>query len=118
MENYMDNSDIIFEPLALAGACMKNGWLCIPGKYVHQGGAKPKIILHPVKRKSVGNYGETHILKPVLPKDTYNAFSDEEKKAIPIVGNVRGNSRKKDEQKPAAQPVSWESKGDDDQPPF
>lgn len=34
-------------------------------------------------------YGDTHVLKVSLSKERYNALSDEEKKKIPIIGNMK-----------------------------
>lgn len=33
--------------------------------------------------------GDTHLIKQSLPKDVYQSLSDEEKKALPIIGNLK-----------------------------
>lgn len=33
--------------------------------------------------------GDTHIMKQSLPKEVYEAMSDEDKKAMPIIGNLK-----------------------------
>lgn len=34
-------------------------------------------------------YGATHMLKPNIPEEVYKAMSDEERQAIPILGNMK-----------------------------
>lgn len=34
-------------------------------------------------------YGDTHILKPDMPKDIYQAMTQEQRDALPILGNMR-----------------------------
>ena len=34
-------------------------------------------------------YGDTHMLKPNLPKDIYQAMTQEQRDALPILGNMR-----------------------------
>jgi len=34
-------------------------------------------------------YGDTHCLKPDLPKETYQAMTQEQRDALPILGNMR-----------------------------
>lgn len=52
------------------------------------------ISLTGIAMKSVGKYGDTHIVKGNLPEDIYSAMSDEEKQALPIYGQMRPLMRK------------------------
>ena len=40
--------------------------------------------------------GQTHLLKPSVPKEVFDSLTDEQKKSIPIVGNVRPRENKKE----------------------
>ncbi|MCD8293986.1 MAG: hypothetical protein LUE27_01895 [Clostridia bacterium] len=40
------------------------------------------------ERNTVADNGDTHFLKPRLGKETFDAMSDEERRNIPIVGNM------------------------------
>ncbi len=39
--------------------------------------------------KKQGESKDTHLLKQSLPKDVYESLSEDQKKAIPIIGNAR-----------------------------
>lgn len=39
--------------------------------------------------KQIGKFGDTHMIKQSLDKDTRSKMSDEEKRAIPILGNMK-----------------------------
>ena len=41
------------------------------------------------ENKQVGKYGDTHMIKQGIDKDTRSKMSDEEKRAIPILGNMK-----------------------------
>lgn len=41
------------------------------------------------ENKQVGKYGDTHMIKQSIGKDTRSKMSDEEKRAIPILGNMK-----------------------------
>ena len=41
------------------------------------------------ENKYVGKYGDTHMIKQSIDKDTRSKMSDEEKRAIPILGNMK-----------------------------
>ena len=69
------------------------------------------------ENKQVGKYGDTHMIKQSLDKDTRSKMSDEEKRAIPILGNMKPmefNNATHAVEPPVA-PVSHE---DDDSLPF
>ena len=63
-------------------------------------------------------YGDTHMLRVRVSKDRYNAMSDEERRGLPIVGNMRP-VQSGVEQQAAAQPAATAARmddGDDDLP--
>ena len=41
------------------------------------------------ENKKVGKYGDTHMIKQSIGKDARSKMSDEEKRAIPILGNMK-----------------------------
>ena len=41
------------------------------------------------ENKRVGKYGDTHMIKQSIGKDARSKMSDEEKRAIPILGNMK-----------------------------
>lgn len=41
------------------------------------------------ENKHVGKYGDTHMIKPSIDKDARSKMRDEEKRAIPILGNMK-----------------------------
>lgn len=41
------------------------------------------------ENKQVGKYGDTHMIKQSIGKDARSKMSDEEKRAIPILGNMK-----------------------------
>lgn len=52
--------------------------------------------------KQEGQYGDTHFIKGNIDKEVYNSLSDEEKKALPIIGNMRPIGHRGKGGKPAA----------------
>ena len=69
------------------------------------------------ENKQVGKYGDTHMIKQSIGKDARSKMSDEEKRAIPILGNMKPmefNNATHAVEPPVA-PVSHE---DDDSLPF
>lgn len=45
--------------------------------------------LEVIEKKTVGNYGDTHFAKQQLEKASYTALTEEQKKAIPIIGSFQ-----------------------------
>lgn len=41
------------------------------------------------ENKQVGKYGDTHMIKQSIGKDARSKMSDEEKRSIPILGNMK-----------------------------
>lgn len=63
-----------------------------PEMYVGEKGVY--INFDNIAMKEVGKYGDTHIVKGKIPKEIYDAMSDEEKQALPIYGQMRPLVRK------------------------
>lgn len=69
-----------------------------------------------VEMKQPGQWGDTHFIKGNKQEDEYKAMSDEERKALPILGQMRPLERKTVPQ-PAPQ-VQVERTEEDDDLPF
>ena len=70
------------------------------------------------ENKQVGKYGDTHMIKQSIGKDARSKMSDEEKRAIPILGNMKPmefNNSSQTVESPVA-PVAHEE--EDDSLPF
>lgn len=65
-----------------------------------------------VELKQPGEYGDSHLLKGNKPEEEYRAMGEEERKALPILGQMRPLERKTVEQ------PSPEVQVDDDDLPF
>lgn len=44
--------------------------------------------LQATEKKQVGQYGDTHYIKPRFSKDAYASLSDEQRNSIPFIGSV------------------------------
>lgn len=42
-----------------------------------------------IERNQVGQFGDTHMVKQQLEKESYKALSEEQRKAIPILGSFK-----------------------------
>lgn len=119
MSNYGEKIDL----LKLKNACR----VTIPGKTsrkrgifipfednseVYDGEKGVYLNLTVVEMKQPGQYGDTHIVKGNKPEEEYKAMGDEERKALPILGQMRPLERKT-----AVQP-SPEVQVDEDDLPF
>lgn len=60
------------------------------------------LTLTAIERKNVGEDGQTHFLKPSIPTDKFRSMTQEEKQAIPIVGQVRTMGRETIKPEPVA----------------
>lgn len=70
------------------------------------------------ENKQVGKYGDTHMIKQSIDKDARSKMSDEEKRAMPIFGNMKPmefNNSSQTVESPVA-PVAHEE--EDDSLPF
>lgn len=108
---------ISIDLLRLQGAIEKNGWVCIPPQLIKQANAQRFLNLTAYERKERGKYGDTHFIKPLLPKATFDAMTTEQREQIAICGNVRPMDAPNNEPTPA--PTSWQNEQPDlDLPPF
>lgn len=44
--------------------------------------------LQATEKKQVGQYGDTHFIKPRFSKDAYASLNDEQRNSIPFIGSV------------------------------
>jgi hypothetical protein len=44
--------------------------------------------LQATEKKAVGQYGDTHFIKPRFTKDAFAALTDEQRNSIPFIGSV------------------------------
>lgn len=52
-------------------------------------GEKGKYVMLDVVEVKNSQYGDTHFVKQVLSKERYQAMTEEERKKIPILGNMK-----------------------------
>jgi hypothetical protein len=63
--------------------------VCIPISEFYPGkNGELYCNLQITEKKQVGQYGDTHFAKQSLEKASYNALSEDQKKNIPIIGNM------------------------------
>ena len=95
----MSNIGIKVNLQALNGAFLKNltgrtaTKLCLiipvddnPSMFIGEKGTYLNLVGVEVKNPQ---YGDTHLLKCDIPKDTYDRMTEEQRNAQPILGNVR-----------------------------
>lgn len=63
-------------------------------------------------KNKVNNSKDTHLLKQDLPKEVYSKMSDDEKKAMPILGNAIYWGKREAEPVPPDEELSAEEKDD------
>lgn len=73
------------------------------------------LNLTAVELKHPGEYGDSHLLKGNKPEEEYRAMGEEERKALPILGQMRPLERKTVEQ-PSPQVQVERTEADDDLP--
>ena len=44
--------------------------------------------LQATEKKQVGQYGDTHFIKPKLTKDAFASLTDEQRNSIPFIGSI------------------------------
>jgi hypothetical protein len=73
----------------IQGKSAKVECVCIPvSEFYHGKNGELYCNLQITEKKQVGQYGDTHFAKQSLEKASYNALSEEQRKAIPILGNM------------------------------
>jgi hypothetical protein len=79
----------------IQGKTEKIECICIPVTEFFKGkpdkdGKEPYYCTFEIKeKKSVGQYGDTHFAVQNLEKESYKALSEEQKKNLPILGNLQ-----------------------------
>lgn len=75
---------------AIQGKTEKVECLCIPVNEFYKGkNGELYLTLGITEKQTVSQYGDTHFAKQQLEKDNYNKLTDEQKKNIPIIGNMQ-----------------------------
>lgn len=83
--------------LTIPGKAGKKRCICIPvddNPEIFVGEKGTYLNITALEMKETGRYGDTHFLKGNLPDETYSAMSDEERRAQPILGQMRPLVRK------------------------
>lgn len=74
----------------IQGRTEKVECLCIPvSEFYHGKNGELYCTIGITEKQTVGTYGDTHFAKQQLEKEAYNRLSDEQKRAIPIIGNMQ-----------------------------
>ena len=84
---------------AIQGKTEKVECLCIPVSEFYKGkNGELYCTIGITERQTPGTYGDTHFAKQQLEKESYSKLTDEQKKSIPIIGNMQpskfGNTQK------------------------
>ena len=91
--------------------------ICIPTSEFYKGkNGELYCNIEAVERKTVGQYGDTHMAKQQLEKSSYSALTEEQKKNIPIIGNMQPSKFSKIETV-VAEEVKQQNKTENE-PPF
>jgi hypothetical protein len=65
-------------------------YVCIPTTEFYKGkNGELYCSMEIVERKQVGQYGDSHFVKQQLEKENYKALTEEQRKAIPILGSFQ-----------------------------
>lgn len=74
----------------IQGKTEKVNCLCIPVSEFYPGkNGELYCTIGITEKQTVGQYGDTHFAKQQLEKESYNRLSEEQRKAIPIIGNMQ-----------------------------
>lgn len=74
----------------IQGKAEKVECVCIPVSEFYKGkNGELYCTFGVTERQTVGQYGDTHFVKQQLEKESYNKLTDEQKKNIPILGNMQ-----------------------------
>ena len=74
----------------IQGKTEKVECLCIPVTEFYKGkNGELYCTFGITEKQTVGTYGDTHFAKQQLEKDSYNKLTEEQKKNIPIIGNMQ-----------------------------
>ena len=101
--------------LTIQGKTAKKRCVCVPvddNPEIFVGEKGIYLNLTAIEMKEPGQYGDTHIIKGNIPEETYRVMTEEERKAQPILGQMRPLARK---EQPAPE-VQAEADEADDMP--
>ena len=74
----------------IQGKTEKVDCVCIPvSEFYHGKNGELYCTLSIIERNSIGQYGDSHMMKQQLEKASYQALNEEQKKNIPIIGNMQ-----------------------------
>ncbi|HWS60607.1 MAG TPA: hypothetical protein VN182_06725 [Flavobacterium sp.] len=74
----------------IQGKTEKVECLCIPVSEFYKGkNGELYCTFGITEKQTVGTYGDTHFAKQQLEKESYNRLTEEQKKNIPIIGNMQ-----------------------------
>lgn len=74
----------------IQGKMKKVECLCIPTSEFYKGkNGELYLTLSVHERKTPGQFGDTHFIKQQLEKESYNLLTEEQKKNIPTIGNMK-----------------------------
>ena len=83
--------------LIIPGRTAKKRCICIPvddNPEIFVGEKGVYLNLTAIEMKEPGQYGDTHLIKGNIPDDVYRVMTEEERKAQPILGQMRPLARK------------------------
>lgn len=107
---------------SIQGKTEKVECLCIPVSEFYKGkNGELYCTFGITEKQTVGTYGDTHFAKQQLEKESYSKLTDEQKKNIPIIGNMQpskfGNTTKNETVQDAViLPPSEPAQSNDDLP--
>jgi hypothetical protein len=74
----------------IQGKTEKVECVCIPtSEFYHGKNGELYLTLSVHERQTPGTYGDTHFIKQQLEKESYNRLTEEQRKEIPIIGNMK-----------------------------
>ena len=94
MKNYELTINLLKVPGAfthtIQGSSKSVKCICLPlDSYFYEGEKGIYLNAKVIERKQVGKYGDTHFIKLTIDPTIYKVMTDEEREAIPIIGNAR-----------------------------
>jgi hypothetical protein len=94
MKNYELTINLLKVPGAfthtIQGSSKSVKCICLPlDSYFYEGEKGIYLNAKVIERKQVGKYGDTHFIKLTIDPTKYKVMTNEEREAIPIIGNAR-----------------------------
>ena len=93
----MSNLGGYIDLLKIKNACLINvkgktttkRCIAIPLEELYEGEKSVRLNFTGFELREVSKYGDTHMIKPSIAKEKFEAMSQEEQYAIPILGNMK-----------------------------